>query len=162
MTEAGTDIVLKESTIKAFAQMLTALEEYDAGGMDEILGAIFQAHTVDEFNSVLGAERALPMGREVKVERVRYARSEFGAGLPFYAVIDGVDLKTNKPAQWITGATTVVGTLVHAAASGLLPITGMAVESDRPTKNNFHPVNWIMSAIGGNGQATLEPDAKAK
>lgn len=162
MTEVGTEIVLKESTIAAFAQMLTALEEYDAGGLDEILGSIFAAKTVDEFNAVLGAERALPNNREVKVERVRYARSDFTQGLPFYAVLDGVDIKTGEARQWVTGATTVVGVLVHAAASGLLPIVGHAEESDKPTKNNYHPVNWVMSAIGGNGQQALAAEKAAK
>lgn len=162
MTEAGTEIVLKESTIATFAQMLTALEEYDAGGLDSILEGIFAAKTVDEYNAVLGGDRALPMDREIRVDRVRYARSDYQQGLPFYAVIDGLDLKTKKPAQWVTGATTVVGTLVHAAASGHLPISGYAHESDEATKNNYHPVNWVMTAIGGNGQTALAAKGAAK
>lgn len=163
MTEVGTEIVLKESTIAAFAQMLTALEEYDAGGLDEILGSIFAAKTVDEFNAVLGAERALPNNREVKVERVRYARSDFTQGLPFYAVLDGVDIKTGEARQWVTGATTVVAMLVRAAFLQMLPLIGHQEESSKPTANGYRPVNWIMEAVSSAApQETLPTAGKGK
>lgn len=161
MTEPTKELELKPETIAEFARMASALEQYDTEGMESIMAGIFAATTLDEFNAVLGADRALPMGVSIKVERLRYAPSEFAAGLPFYLVIDGVDTRSGEVGQWVTGATTVVAMLVRAAFLDTLPVIGRAVESDTPTKSGYRPVNWIMEAMSPRTEPTLT-GAKAK
>lgn len=162
MTEPGKEVQLSKKTLDEFARMATALEEYDAGGGDGILQEIFAANTVDDYNKILGGERALPMNKSIKVERVRYAQSDFNAGLPFYLVIDGVDMTNGEVGQWVSGAQTVVAMLTRAAFAGHLPVIGRAYESAKPTKDGFTPVNWTMEAIGGNGQQELDVKPAAK
>lgn len=160
MTAPTTEIELSKAVLDEFARMASALEEYDTQGMESIMQGIFAATTLDEFNSVLGADRAMPMGVSMKVDRVRWARSEFAAGLPFYLVIDGVRTDTGEAGQWVTGATTVVAMLVRAAFIGVLPIIGRAVESAEATKSGYRPVNWVMEAMNPPAAPTLDGAAK--
>lgn len=162
MTQAGTEIELSRETIAMFVDMLPALEEFDAGGADNILQQILTATTVDEYNKAFDGDRALPMGHEIKVEQVRYARSDFAAGLPFYLVVDGVDVSTGKSGQWTVGATSVVAALSRATFLDQLPVMGKATPSERETKAGYRPVNWVMTMVTDNSQQTLDADAKAK
>lgn len=155
MTESGTDVELKPETLQEFARMASALEEYDAGGSDAILAEIFKADTVEDYNKIFAGDRELPNDKMLQIDKVRYARSEFAAGLPFYLVIDGVDLDTGEAKQWVSGSTTVVAMLVRAAFAGHLPCKGFARESDKPTKSGYRPINWNMREINNNGQQTL-------
>lgn len=162
MTQPGTELQLSQKTIDMFANMLTALEEYDAGGGDSILQQIMAAETVDDYNKPFSGDRAMRNNIAYRVERVRYARSEFAAGLPFYAVVDGVDTTTGEAGQWVTGATSVVAALVRASFTGQLPCTGEARESAKATKSGYTPVNWIMLSVAGPAQLPLavEPPKK--
>lgn len=162
MTEAGTDLQLSQATIQEYALMAAALDKYDPEGMESILADIAKADSVEDYNKVLNSERQLPMDRLVRINRIRYAESEYAAGLPFYLVIDGVDINAEKEDQWVTGATTVVAMLVRAAFAGHLPIVGFAKESDKPTKSGYRPVNWTMKEILGTGQPELVAAKKAK
>lgn len=163
MSEAGTDVVLSEATLQEFARMASALEEYDAGGSDQILAEIFKAETVDDYNKIFAGDRELPQDKMIRVDRVRYARSEFAAGLPFYLVVDGTDVGSGEVKQWVTGSTTVVAMLVRAAFAGHLPCVGFCRESDKPTKSGYRPINWNMREISNNAQQTIDgKPAKAK
>lgn len=161
MTQPGTDVVLSEKTLQEFARMVVALEEFENSGTDSILDQIFTATTLDEFNGIFGGDRALPLNRSIKVDRLRYAKSEFAAGLPFYLVIDGEDTTSREKGQWVTGATTVVAMLVRAAFLGMLPLIGHQEESSKPTANGYRPINWIMEAMSQADEPQL-PTAKAK
>lgn len=161
MTEPTKELELKPETIAEFARMASALEQYDTEGMESIMAGIFAATTLDEFNAVLGADRAFPMNESMRVNRIRYARSEFVAGLPFYLVIDGVRTETGEVGQWVIGATTVVAMLVRAAFLDMLPVIGRAVESANVTNSGYRPVNWVMEAMSPRPEPTL-PDAKEK
>lgn len=163
MTQPGTDVVLSQKTLDEFARMVVALDEFENSGTDSILDQIFSATTIDEFNGIFGSDRALPMNVSVKVERLRYARSEFAAGLPFYLVIDGENTQTRDKGQWVTGATTVVAMLVRAAFLQMLPLIGHQEESSKPTANGYRPVNWIMEAVSSAApQETLPTAGKGK
>lgn len=161
MTQAGTEVELSQATLQEFARMASALDEYDAGGMDSILGEIFSIKTLDDYKKIFDGDRELPQDKMIQINRVRYSQSEFAGGLPFYLVVDGVDLESGEVKQWVSGSITVVAMLVRAAASGHLPCKGFARESDKPTKNGFRPVNWNMRELNVGGQETL-PEAKAK
>jgi hypothetical protein len=162
MTETGTDIQLSDEIVQQFAVMASALEKYDPEGMEKILSDIARANTVEDYNKILDGERQLPFDRLVRIDRVRYAESEFAAGLPFYLVLDGVDINAERTEQWVTGATTVVAMLVRAACMGHLPVVGFAKESDKPTKSGYRPINWTMKEILGTGQLAATPTAKGK
>lgn len=162
MTQAGTEVELSRQTIEMFADMLPRLAEYQTGGADNILQQILNAVTVEDYNKAFDGDRALPIGHEIKVELVQYSKSEFAAGLPFYLVVDGVDLSTGKAGQWTVGATSVVAALTRAAFLDQMPVVGKAVPSERETKAGYRPVNWIMTMVTDNSQQTLDADTKAK
>lgn len=162
MTSAGTDVELSRRTIEMFVDMLPALEKFDAGGSDNILQQILGATTVAEYNQAFEGDRALPMDHEIRIDRVRYAESDFAAGLPFYLVVDGLDMSTGKESQWTIGATSVVAALTRAAFMRHLPALGRAVFSERETKAGYRPVNWQMVHVSDNSQQTLDADAKVK
>lgn len=146
MTETGTEVVLSQKVVAQFASMVTALEEFDTSGMDGMLSDIFAANTAEDYNKIFEGEREMPLGTPLRVDRVRYAQSDFVGGLSFYAVIDGLNIETGELGQWTTGATVVVATLVRAAFAGHLPCIGSAYQADA-TKSGFRPINWNMRQI---------------
>lgn len=162
MTEAGTEIELSREVLEQFAQMASALDEFDTEGMDGIMKDIFAVNTVADYNRIFEGDRELPEDKIIQVDRVRYARSEFAAGLPFYLVIDGVDVQSGEVGQWVTGATTIVAMLTRAAFAGHLPCVGFARKSKKPTKNGYTPVNWHMREIKGGGQQVLTAERVKK
>lgn len=162
MTEAGTEIELSREVLEQFALMLTGLDEFDAEGMDGIMKDIFAATTVEDYNRIFEGDRELPEDKMLQIDRVRYARSEFAAGLPFYAVLDGVDVQSGEVGQWVTGATTIVGMLVRAAFANQLPVVGFARKSAKPTKSGYTPINWHMREIKGGGQQVLTAERVKK
>lgn len=151
MTAAGTDVELSKETLAMFAEMTTALDEYETGGGDAILQSIFKATTLDEYNEMFKGERGMPLNRELKVTRVRYAQSEYAAGLPFYLVADVVNTTSGEVREFTVGATVPVAIFTRAAFLGHLPMIVRLFESDKPTKSGYKPVNVEVLAISTPG-----------
>lgn len=162
MSAPGTDVELSRQTIEMFADMLPKLQEFNAGGADNILQQILTATTVEEYNKAFDGDRALPMAVELIIDKVEYTRSDFAGGLPFYLVVEGSVLGSDKTSQWTVGATSVVAALTRATFMDQLPIMGKAVASEKVTKAGYHPVNWIMTMVTDNTQQTLDDTPKAK
>jgi hypothetical protein len=95
--------------------------------LDEIL-ASFEATSID---SVLG--------EPFEARRVRWERSEYEDGNPFYALIDAVMLGTGEQVTLTTGATNVLTQLFAMARKGYLPAKVVCVQSSKPTKSGFYP-----------------------
>lgn len=151
MTAAGTDVELSKETLAMFAEMATALDEYDTGGGDAILQSIFKAATLDDYNAMFAGDRGMPLNRELKVIRVRYAKSDFAAGLPFYLVADVVNPQSGEVKEYTVGATVPVAILTRATFMGHLPMIVKLVESEKPTKSGYKPINVEVLAISTPG-----------
>lgn len=162
MTAAGTDIELSKETLAMFAEMATALEQYDTGGGDSILQGIFKAETLDDYNAIFNGDRAMPLNRELKVTRVRYAKSEYAAGLPFYLVADVVNTTTGEVKEYTVGATVPVAIFTRATFLGHLPMLVRLYESEKTTKGGYKPVNVEVLAVSTPGLDAPAAKAKAK
>lgn len=162
MTAAGTDVELSRQTLEMFAEMATALEEYDTGGSDSILQGIFKAETLDDYNAIFEGDRGMPLNKELKVTRVRYAKSDYEAGLPFYLVADVIDTRTGETKEYTIGATVPVAILTRASFLGQLPILIELVESDKPTKGGYRPINVHVLAITPAGLDAPAAKTRAK
>lgn len=160
MTGPSTDLQLSQSTLAKFAEMTTALEAYPVGGMDSILEQLWKADNVDDYNKIFEGDRGMPLNTELKITRVRYAKSDFDAGLPFYLVCDTENPRTGEAREYTVGATEVVGALVYAAFANHLPCIGMAAEASKQTEAGYTPVNWKMLAIT-KGQLPVDDKPKA-
>lgn len=155
MTVAGQQVELSPAVLAEFAKMTTALEAYPEGGLDSILTQIFTATTLDDYNKIFDGDRGMPVNVNVQIDRIRYAKTDYPGGLPFYLVCDGVNLKTGEAREYTVGATVVVGTLVRAAFLGHLPCRGYMYEAEEQTKAGLTPYNWKMLEINSTGQEVL-------
>ncbi len=79
--------------------------------------------------------------------RVRYAKLEYAAGLPFYLVADTVDMRTGEAKEYTVGATVPVATFTRATFLGHLPMIVRLYESEKPTKSGYKPVNVEVLSI---------------
>ncbi|MFZ0666192.1 MAG: hypothetical protein WAM97_10580 [Acidimicrobiales bacterium] len=135
----------KSTDIVAIPQWLTALEmvEDDVEVADQISERILQA---DSLEAALGAsasdlEKARSfVGRPIEIRGATLRRTNLGLGA--YAVIDFIDLQTNRHGVMACGAQNVLTMLVKAKVSDWYPFTAELYEA--PSKSNpGQSVLWL-------------------
>lgn len=153
MTETSTDIELSPALLKQFADMVTVIPDFEPGGGEQIYAAILTAGTIEDLESPWQGGRQLPTNRPVIVEGIAKAPSDFGAGLPFYLVLDCIELHSSERKEYVTGSTSIVAQLVRAYTLGAFPIRCMAVEADKVSRNGYRPqhLTEISSVVGEGG-----------
>lgn len=105
-----------------------------------IVARILRAQTLDE---ILGSFEATPidqvLDQPMEIHAVRWERSEYEEGNPYYALIDAVLIDDGNRVTLTTGSTNILTQLVAMAARGYLPAKVIARQSAKPTKRGYYP-----------------------
>lgn len=143
MTEStDTQVELSPQLLKQFVDMVGVIPDYESGGGEGILEAILTAKKFEEVDAPWKGGRELPVGRNVVVIACYKAPSDYPGGLPFFLVLDCIDVNTGEIKQYQIGATSVVAQMVRYHALSAFPIGGSAVEAKKRSKNGYLPVHW--------------------
>lgn len=109
-----------------------------------IVQRILESQTVDE---ILASFEATPIDdvleRPFELHRVRWERSEYEQGQPYYALLDATMIDTGESVTLTTGSTTVVAQLYALARKGALPQKMRCVQSSKPTSRGYYPKNLV-------------------
>lgn len=115
----------------------------------EIVGAILTADTLDAIlnpSDVMHAEQLV--GHRFTLRGVKWSRSTFGAGLPFYALLTVSKVGDDATELLSCSATNVMAQVWAMEAHGFLPVDVMLVTSKRPTPDGYFPMRLIPAAGG--------------
>lgn len=110
----------------------------------DIVAGILSADTLDKILSpgdVRHSQEAV--GSVFTIHAVKWARSSFGEGLPFYAILTVSGLDDDKTDLLSCSATNVMAQVWSMDHHGLLPATVMLVESKRPTPDGYRPMRLV-------------------
>lgn len=138
--EETTDLVLKPETLKLFATMASGIPESQGDATDGILLSILGAKTWDELDDAWDTTKSEKLvDKEMRIDTLIRRPSEYAGGLGVYLVVQGVDMTTNEPVTFTTGAISVVGQLVGAYFNGWLPLYAILRRATKPTANGYYP-----------------------
>jgi hypothetical protein len=144
------DELVKWETVKDLMPHLAALEVPDdpEGSALAIVQRILSAPSAEAALSqprAVGAREVL--GRDLRVDRVRIAPSDFGVdgGIGVYALLDCVDTETGERMTVTCGALNVLAQLEVLVREQALPAEVRIVESARPTRAGYRPL-WLEAA----------------
>ena len=153
--------IVRADLAETFAMALGTIPEAGQEGWEGILATIARAERPEDLDAPWRAAGGKAyIGRPLEVRSMRRMPSSYDEGLPFFLVLDAVDLLTGEVIAITTGSVGVVGPLAIANARGWVPIRGSIVESARPTDAGFYPQHWQMDRTGS-GKPAPEPAAAA-
>lgn len=132
-------------TVAAFAQLARTLPATGGDGGEAIIAAILNADSVTDLDAPWSgvAGKAL-LNTPIEVHEVSVAESDYADGLGVFLVVKGYKLADGTEFTFTTGSISVVAQLVKAYAAGWMPLRCRLVESDRPSKNGYHPQHLVI------------------
>lgn len=134
MTESSEVMELPESTLKAFASMVTIVPDFEPGGGEKIIEQILAAKTIADIDAPWSGGRKMPTGRLLYITDIAKAPSDYPGGLPFYLVVSTVLPSTGQVTEYAAGSTMVVAQLVKAFSLKEFPIAGEVTETPIKTR----------------------------
>ncbi len=119
---------------------LTAVDSAELAIAD-IIAQVLSADSVDEVLADIQVTGLLELLEvPITVHAIKFNRSSFEAGAPFYVVMDVTRHDTNWSGPVTTGAQTVIAQLVRIHMLNGYPCTLKAVyATDKPTANGYRP-----------------------
>lgn len=137
--------IMRPELAEVFAAAIGTIPEAGNEGWEGILATVARAERPEDLDAPWrSAGGKAFVGRPMEVRGMRRMPSSFEEGMPFFLVLDAVDLLTGEVTAITTGSVGVVGPLAIAHARGWLPIRGTIVESARPTEAGYYPQHWQM------------------
>lgn len=108
----------------------------------DIIAQVMSAESVDEvLADVTAASLSDWLDKPIKIWEGKFNRSEFEAGLPWYAVLDIEDLTTGKRHVCTTGAQTILAQLIRTAQLDGFPLACIPVyATKKPTARGYKPM----------------------
>lgn len=139
---------LPADQVELVTQFLSnALPEEEADPQAAALAIIAQVLAADSPDEVLADIEAMGLrqylDKPFTLESVQFRRSEYEAGMPFYALIHGTDRATGEKILLTSGSQKVTAQLFRLATRGWLPREVMAKQSNKATRAGFYPVRLV-------------------
>lgn len=139
-TDASGAVQLSPNAVKAYESMLAAVPDVDAGSYERILETIAGATDLAGLDAPWRSDgMGAYIDQPLLVRGIAKAPSDFAGALPWFLVVDAVKADTGEAARFTTGSVNVVAQLVKAYAMGAFPVAVIPRQSDRPTKDGYHP-----------------------
>ena len=140
-TPAAGPLIIRPDVVAAYEAMAQSIPLAGADGYESILLQIIQADDPAALDAPWRADGLKAfIGHPLEVRGLRRMESEFAGGLPFFLIVDAVDLETGEVVTVTTGAVSIVAQLAKAFSLGAVP--GWRViprEADRPSSSVFYP-----------------------
>jgi hypothetical protein len=109
-----------------------------------IIAQVLSAETPEEVLTDLEAEGLRQHLEEpFRLESVEFRRSDYEVGMPFYALMRGVDVDTGDAVLYTSGSQKVTAQLFRLVTRGWLPRTVVARQSKKPTAAGYFPVRLV-------------------
>jgi hypothetical protein len=156
--------VVDKADPKASARIVSASRAELEGVFHDMLEAVPDAVDDDGFGIIAGLleaedweglnrESKLPdavdqAGKQLKWTDVSKRPSDLGEGLPYYLIIDAVNVATGEAVKFQTSAPGVVIPAIKLQQWGKLPALCQIEKSAKPTKAGFYPLNVTVLAVG--------------
>lgn len=116
----------------------------------DIIAQVLNAATLEEILLPPEAIHAEAVkGIPLSIHAVKYQRSDFQEGSPFYAVLDATRHDTNERVPITVGAQTIIAQLMRLSQLSLLPARVVIINATkRPTKNGYWPLRLHLDKSG--------------
>lgn len=131
---------LRPEVVAAYESMIADVPDAGGDAFDSILGTIAQAADVADLDAPwrsAGLDDVID--RPLLIGGIRKMPSDFGAGLPWFLVVDAADAESGEVVTFTTGAVSVVAQLVKAWQMGAFPLAATLRQSARPSRSGYFP-----------------------
>lgn len=128
--------------LEAFLAMVEEIPEATDDAYARIVRQLINSDHPDDLNRPWDANSLRDLiGEPIRVDSLRRMPSDFEAGIGFYLVVQGHNMRTDEDVTATTGSVAIVAQLARLASMRAIPITVIPREAARPSRNGFRPMH---------------------
>lgn len=128
--------------LNAFNSMVAEIPEAGEDALESIIAAIATTETAADLDKPWRTDSMRELsGRELVIESVEKAESDYEDGLGWYLVVHFFDTTTGERTVGTTGAVGIVAQLIRAHHLKAFPLKVIVRVAERATKKGYHPMH---------------------